>query len=140
MIREIRLSDAQSICDIYNEYIKNSTITFEEIPVPSEEMVEHIKAATMDYPWLVYEIDRKVVGYVYGRKWRERAAYRNSVEAGIYLHPEFTGKGIGSELMKEILRTLKEKSFHTVISGIAFPNPGKHCALRKIRFHESGTL
>lgn len=134
MIREIRLSDAQSICDIYNEYIKNSTITFEEIPVPSEEMVEHIKAATMDYPWLVYEIDRKVVGYVYGRKWRERAAYRNSVEAGIYLHPEFTGKGIGSELMKEILRTLKEKSFHTVISGIAFPNPASIALCEKFGF------
>jgi len=122
MIRQVCLSDAQSICNIYNEYIENSTITFEETPVTAEEMTKRIEEATRNYPWLVYETDKRVVGYVYARRWRERAAYRNSVEAGIYLHPEFVGKGIGTEMMKELLKVLKEKSFHVVISGIALPN------------------
>jgi phosphinothricin acetyltransferase len=134
MIRPVRLSDTQSICDIYNEYIKNSTITFEEIPVLSDEMVERIETVTENYPWLVYEVDEKVIGYIYGRRWRERAAYRNSVEAGIYLRPEFVGKGIGSEMMKNILKILKQKSFHTVISGIALPNPASIALCEKFGF------
>ncbi len=134
MIRPVRLSDTQSICDIYNEYIKNSTITFEDIPVLSDEMVERIETAIQNYPWLVYEVDEKVIGYIYARRWRERAAYRNSVEAGIYLRPEFVGKGIGSEMMKDILKTLKEKSFHTVISGIALPNPASIALCEKFGF------
>ncbi|MFZ1080951.1 MAG: N-acetyltransferase family protein [Candidatus Kryptoniota bacterium] len=134
MIRSVGLSDAQSICDIYNEYIKNSTVTFEEIPVLLGEMMGRIEAATKNYPWLVYETEKKVVGYIYGRSWRERAAYRNSVEAGIYLHPEFIGKGIGSELMKHILKILKEKSFHAVISGIALPNQASVALCEKFGF------
>ncbi|MGO9480250.1 MAG: N-acetyltransferase family protein [Candidatus Kryptoniota bacterium] len=134
MIRPVRLSDAQFICDIYNEYIENSTITFEEIPVSLDDMMERIENVIRSYPWLVYEVDKEVVGYIYGRMWRERAAYRNSVEAGLYLRPDFIGKGIGSEMMDEILKTLKEKSFHTVISGIALPNPASVALCEKFGF------
>jgi len=134
MIRSVILPDAQSICDIYNEYVKNSTITFEEIPVPLEDMVERIKAVTVGYPWLVYEVDEKVVGYTYGRKWRDRAAYRNSVETGTYLDQKFIGRGIGAELKKELLKILKEKSFHAVISGIALPNPASIALNEKFGF------
>jgi L-amino acid N-acyltransferase YncA len=134
MIRPVLLSDTQSICDIYNEYVKNSTITFEEIPVPMEEMKGRIEVATQNYPWIVYEIDDKVVGYTYGRRWRDRAAYRNSVETGIYLDSKFVGRGIGTALKKELLRILKERSFHAVISGIALPNTASVALNEKFGF------
>ncbi len=136
MIRSVRLSDAQSICDIYNEYINKSAITFEEVPVLPEDMAKRIEAVIDDYPWLVYEIGGRVAGYIYGRKWRDRAAYRNSVEAGIYLHPDFTGKRIGTELMKEILKLLKEQSFHAIICGVALPNPASVALCEKFGFHK----
>lgn len=136
MIRSVLLSDAQSICDIYNEYVLNSTITFEEIPVPVNEMKSRIETATKEYPWLVYEINRKVVGYAYGRRWRERAAYRNSVETGMYISSTFVGKGIGSKLEKRLLSILKEKSFHAVISGIALPNPASVALCERFGFEK----
>ncbi|HUI29437.1 MAG TPA: GNAT family N-acetyltransferase [Candidatus Acidoferrales bacterium] len=134
MIRIVGLSDAQAICDIYNEYVKNTSVTFEEIPVPLDEMMGRIKTAMQNYPWLVYEIDGKVVGYTYGRTWRDRAAYRKSVETGTYIDSRFIGKGIGSQLKKELLRILKEKSFHAVISGIALPNPASIALNEKFGF------
>ena len=134
MIRAAKLSDAQDICDIYNEYVRNSTITFEEIPVSIDEMKGSIEMTTRVYPWLVYEEDGKVIGYTYGRRWRERAAYRNSVETGTYLNSSHLGKGIGTELKKELLKILKERSFHTVISGIALPNPGSVALCEKFGF------
>ncbi len=136
MIRPVRLSDAKSICDIYNGYIEKSTATFEEIPVTPEEMRSLIEVTTQNYPWLVCDIDGKVVGYTYARKWRDRSAYRKSVETGTYLDPHFTGQGIGSELKKELIENLKDKSFHVVISGIALPNPASIALCEKFGFNK----
>ncbi len=134
MIRAVRLSDALAICDIYNEYIVNSTITFEEIPVSVKEMTGRIESIIRTYPWLVYEDGGKVVGYAYARKWRERDAYRHTVEIGMYLDAKFVGRGIGTDLKKELLARLKEKLFHTVICGIALPNPASVALCEKFGF------
>ena len=134
MIRTVLLSDAEVICDIYNDYVLHSTITFEETPVSAEDMKSRIEVSTRNFPWLVYEIDGKPVGYTYGRKWRDRAAYRNTVETGTYLDSRFTGRGIGAELKGELLRMLRERSFHAVISGIALPNPASVALNEKFGF------
>lgn len=123
MIRSVRTSDAAAVSSIYNEYIKTSAATFEEDPVPAEAMAGRIKSVTRNFPWLVMEEDGAVVGYTYARKWRDRAAYRYTVETGTYLDPRFTGKGIGTKLKKALLDELKARGFHTVISGISLPNP-----------------
>ncbi len=123
MIRQVLLSDAQVICDIYNVYVTETTVTFEETPVTRVEMARRIEEATEIASWLVYEKNGNVVGYAYGRKWRDRAAYRHSVETGMYLHPDYRGRGIGTEMKSALLEKLREKSFHIVISGIALPNP-----------------
>ena len=136
MIRPVLLSDANSICDIYNEYIENSTITFEETAVTTNEMTRRIEEATKDYPWLVCEVDGKVIGYTCGKRWRDRAAYRKSVETGIYLDSNFLGRGFGTMLKKEILEILREQSYHAVISGIALPNPASVALNEKFGFEK----
>lgn len=134
MIREVKLTDAEAICDIYNEYIKSSTATFEEVPVSPEDMAGRIDTITKEYPWLVYEGDGTVIGYTYARKWRDRASYRNTVETGTYLDSRFLGKGIGSELKRALLGELKARGFHTVISGISLPNPASVSLNEKFGF------
>lgn len=123
MIRSARTSDAAAISSIYNEYIRTSAATFEEDSVPAEAMAGRIKSITRNFPWLVMEEDGAVIGYTYARKWRDRAAYRYTVETGTYLAPGFTGKGIGTKLKKALLDELRARGFHTVISGISLPNP-----------------
>lgn len=134
MIRSVRTSDAAAICDIYNDYIKTSTATFEEEPVSVEEMMERINSITRDFPWLVVEVDGAVVGYTYARKWRDRAAYRHTAETGTYLDARFTGKGIGTRLKKSLLDELKARGFHVVISGISLPNPASIALCENFRF------
>ncbi len=122
LIRQVKLSDAQAICDIYNEYVLHSSVTFEETPVKPAEMAQRIEDATKIAPWLVYEDGEAVVGYTYGRKWRDRIAYRHSIETGTYVHIDHLRGGIGSQLKSELLRLLREQAFHAVISGVALPN------------------
>lgn len=134
MIREVRISDAAPICDIYNEYIRTTTATFEVTAVSTEEMVRRIETITADYPWLVCEDKGVVVGYTYARKWRERASYRRTIETGTYLDGKFTGKGFGTLLKRALLDELKVRGFHAVISGIALPNPASVALCEKFGF------
>ena len=134
MLRDAEPSDGDAICSIYNEYILNTTITFEETPVQAEEMASRIRLVTQSYPWLVYEKDSRIVGYAYAGKWKERSAYRYSVETAIYMDSRHVGKGIGTQLMKELLNRLKAVSLHSVISGIALPNPASIALCEKLGF------
>lgn len=122
MIREVKLSDGLKISDIYNYYILNTTVTFEKEKVSTNEMENRITDLTKKFPWLVYEKDKKVIGYAYASAWRVRAAYKYSVEITVYLENGLSGKGIGTELYTELLIRLKNLGMHGVIGGIALPN------------------
>jgi len=131
MLRPVRPDDAPSIAEIYNHYILNSPATFEEVSLGPGEMRQRILETTQAYPWFVCEEDGEILGYCYGRKWRERAAYRHSVEVSVYLHPSAAGKGRGSALFEALLAGLRSRRFHSVIGGVALPNPSSVALLEK---------
>lgn len=136
MIRKANLSDASDICTIYNKYIEGTSITFEEEPVTEDEIRSRIKEITRHHPWLVYEKDGKVTGYTYASRWKERSAYRYAVETGIYINESYTGQGIGTELKGALIAKLKEQSIHSIISGIALPNPASIALCEKFGFEK----
>ncbi len=144
MIRTVQKIDAEAICRIYNPYILNSTITFEEQPVSIEEMTSRIEETTSALPWLVEEEAGRIRGYAYASKWKGRCAYRYAVESTVYLDPSATGHGLGSSLYRDLLECLRQKGLHTVIGGIALPNPAsvalhEHFGMTKVaHFKEVG--
>ena len=85
MVRAVKDADVARITEIYNHYILNTLITFEEHSLSTEEILARIKSITTEYPWLVYEDNGRLVGYAYASRWKERSAYRHTVEAAIYL-------------------------------------------------------
>jgi L-amino acid N-acyltransferase YncA len=129
-IRPCSPDDAAQICAIYNHYVRETVVTFEETPVSDAEMAERIRATVSRLPWLVFEDDRGVVGYAYASPWKSRAAYRNSVEGSIYLAPDATGKGIGPKLYAALIDELKSRGLHSMIGGAAMPNDAS------VRLHE----
>ena len=130
MIRDVKIQDVFKILEIYNYYILNTSVTFEEDPVSSIDMEKRILEITEHYPWLVYENEGVVVGYAYASAWRVRKAYRHSVETTVYLQHGLSGKGIGTKLYSELLSRLSSQNLHGLIGGIALPNPAS------IRLHE----
>jgi len=63
MIREVTFDDIQQICDIYNHYIQNTIITFEENPVSYKEMKKRIVEITSSLPFFVYTENEEIIGY-----------------------------------------------------------------------------
>ena len=129
-IRPVNSDDAEAICAIYNHYVQNSTISFEEDGVSPTEMSRRIVDVTESLPWLVIENEGIVDGYAYATKWRARSAYRFSVEITVYLSPSAIGKGYGASLYANLMEQLATLGVHAVIAGIALPNE------KSIKLHE----
>ena len=123
MIRPATTADAAAICAIYNHYVLETTITFEEAAVTSTEMECRMRETLASLPWLVWEDGPTTRGFAYASKWKGRCAYRHSAEVTVYLDPKSVGQGIGSRLYKALLEELRVRHLHAVIGGIALPNP-----------------
>jgi L-amino acid N-acyltransferase YncA len=136
MIRTAITADAAAICAIYNHYVLETTITFEEAAVTSIEMESRMRETLTSLPWLVWEEGATIHGFAYASKWKGRCAYRHSAEVTVYLDPKFTGRGLGSKLYDALLIDLRQRTFHAVIGGIALPNPASIALHERLGFRK----
>ena len=139
-IRSATLDDARAIAAIYNPYIADTVITFEEQPVKAADMARRIAAILPRLPWLLLEQEGRVMGYAYASPWRERAAYRHAVETTIYLESRFAGQGMGKRLYDALLQELRKLGLHTAIGVIALPNPASVALHERCGFRKAGHL
>lgn len=136
-IRPCLASDAARICAIYNHYVRETVITFEEEPVSEREMAERIRDVTARWTWLVAEANGLVTGYAYASAWKTRSAYRFSVESTVYVDAEQLGRGIGTRLYRALLTGLRARSVHYVTGGIALPNPASVALHERLGFRKN---
>jgi len=129
-VRQVETGDCGAICDIYNHYIENTVISFEEEPLTVADMEQRVATCTATYPWLVCVEGDSVLGYAYANRWQVRCAYRQCVETTVYLDPGHLGKGCGKLLYAALLPRLTRQGLHTAVAGIALPNAAS------IRLHE----
>jgi phosphinothricin acetyltransferase len=137
LIRSATEQDGSAIAGIYNHYILNTVVTFEERAVSPGEMSGRILKVLGDsLPYLVAVEDGLVVGYAYATGWHERSAYRYSVETTVYLEAQHLGKRIGSHLYSALLAQLVERGMHVAIGGIALPNERSVALHEKLAFRK----
>lgn len=123
IIRMATLEDAEAILEIYNPYIQNTAITFEYLPLTVEEFQTRMKGIMAHYPYIVCELDGKIVGYAYTSTANVRAAYSWNCDASIYLDSSCHGKGIGSLLYKTLFLIMKEMGYYNVYALVTSQNP-----------------
>jgi L-amino acid N-acyltransferase YncA len=141
IVRSASATDAEAIARIYNYYIANTVITFEEEPVSAQAMAIRVaEVQGLSLPWLVAEAEGKVVGYAYASKWKVRSAYRYSVETTIYLEHGYEGRGTGTVLYAALLPILRARGIHVVIGGAALPNAASVALHEKLGFKHVATF
>ena len=124
MIRQVNEKDIAELADIYNYYIENTVVSYEEAVLGKEEMQDRVNAVLeAGYPWLVADEDGRLVGYCYAYAWNQRVAYRHTAEITVYLLPQATGQGWGTLLYQSLFEALKARGIRSVVGGIGLPNP-----------------
>jgi L-amino acid N-acyltransferase YncA len=120
-VRPAEVVDLPHIREIYNHYVMNSTVTFDEKPMTLAALRR--KFATIDklgMPFIVaVSPSGQILGYAYVYPWKEKAAYRYTVENSIYLGPASTGKGLGKVLLGELITRSKAAGIKEIIAVIA---------------------
>ena len=122
MIRRVELRNSKTIADIYNEYVIHSVATFETKPLKEGEMRSRIIEIFKNFPYWFYEIDDRVVGYCYAHPWKQRAAYKYTLENTVYVSPDYVGKGIGKALMRKLIEECRISGYHALIACITSGN------------------
>ncbi len=80
------------------------------------------KANVNNLPWLVVENNVGLVAYAYAAKWKERSAYKNSVEVTVYVDHKSVRRGLDKLLYAELFKCLATEDIHAIMVGIALPN------------------
>ena len=120
-IRAAVATDLPHIREIYNHYVMNSTVTFDEKPMTIVALRKKFAAVEkLGFPYIVAESPSgQILGYAYVYPWKEKAAYRYTVENSIYLGPASTGKGLGKVLLGELITRSKAAGVKEIIAVIA---------------------
>ena len=122
MIRIATEADVPEILAIYAPYIENTTITF-EYNVPSEAaFLQRFREITVQFPWLVWEENGKILGYAYGSAPFHRDAYRWCGEDSVYLLPEANGRGIRRSLCLALEKVLAFQGYQRIYALITAEN------------------
>jgi len=140
LIRLAQAEDAAALAAIYAPYVTDTRISFEEVPPEPEEMARRIEGSTPGlYPWFVAENEGKVCGFASSSPFRQRPAYRWTVETGIYLSADACGQGIGPNLLSRLLDTLLRQGFVAAIGAITLPNAPSVILHDRLGFAQVGT-
>ncbi len=140
MIRNASANDAESICNIYNYYIKNSIATFEESLVTPVEMASRINKTISRFPFLVAVEGKQVTGFAYATEWKPRAAYKFTVETSVYVDHLQTGNGFGKNLYLRLIEMLKKYGFKNAIGSISLPNEASIKLHEQLGFKKAGVF
>lgn len=130
-IRPYTPKDAQSILDIINYNILNSTALYDYQPRSLEQQIAIFEdKLRKGFPIIVAISNEKVVGFGFYSEFRFREAYKFTVEHSVYAAPEYIGKGVGKLLIEKLILLAKNQKLHTMIAVIDAENQSS------VEFHE----
>ena len=121
-IRLAEVTDAEAIRAIYNLEVTTATSTFDLVPRSLPEQRAWLEARSGAFSAIV-AVDESsgagaVVGFASLSPYKERAAYRTSVEDSVYVARDRNGEGIGRLLLTHVVEVARASGFHAVLARI----------------------
>jgi L-amino acid N-acyltransferase YncA len=119
-IRPAVVSDAAAIAEIYNREVAETTATFDLVERSLDDQRRWLSDRSGAFAAIVAVDDTTgaVVGFAALSPYKERAAYRTTVEDSVYVHRDFGGRGVGKRLMGHLIEVARASGFHTIIARI----------------------
>lgn len=135
--------DLPAMVEIYNYYIQNSVVTFDMEPMVLADWSAKFKwISDLGLPFIVAQSPSgQVIGFAYVAPWRQKAAFKRTVEDSIYLRPAAIGKRVGTKLLTELLILAKAAGVKEVVAVISDKGAESSIALHeRFGFKHQGHL
>jgi len=122
-IRLAAPEDAATILAIYNHEVENHTTTFDIVPRTLEGQQAWLADRSGAFAAVVATMPNRdgeptVVGFASLSPYKERAAYRTTVENSVYVSRDHGGLGIGRQLMDHLIDAARDSGFHSMVARI----------------------
>jgi len=122
-IRPAELGDAEGIAGVYNEAVLTTVATFDTEPRSLAEQRRWLRHHGPRHPVLVATSETEVVGWSALSAWSDRKAYDGTGEVSVYVRADWRGRGVGRQLLGEIVARADAAGLHTVLARISAGNP-----------------
>ena len=141
-IRASKAGDMGAIAEIYGYQVHNGLASFELLAPSVDEMTQRrADVIGRNFPYLVAELEGKVVGYAYASLYRTRPAYRHTLEDSVYVHKDFARRGIGKRLLNALIEACEKTGARQLIAVIGdSANKGSIKLHLACGFKRTGTL
>lgn len=109
-VRPATTDDLPQIREIFEHYVLNTVVSFlVQKPPPNYVASRFQESTSRNLPYLVAVDDHDdVVGYSYASAFRGfMLGYGHTVEISLFCHPQHTSKGIGSQMIRQLLEILR---------------------------------
>ncbi|REE81556.1 phosphinothricin acetyltransferase [Paenibacillus taihuensis] len=133
LIRRALSSDLASVLAIYNQGIEDRIATLEDKPKDESYMSQWFENHQGRFEVLVAEYAGEVIGWSAINQYSSRCAYDGVGDISIYIHRDWRGKGVGSQLLQKLEEAGRENKFYKFVL-FTFP----HNMLGQGLYHKSG--
>jgi phosphinothricin acetyltransferase len=124
-VRLAQLGDAVAIREIYNLEVTSATSTFDLVPRSLDDQEAWLRDRSGAFAAIVaVDGGGEVIGFASLSPYKERAAYRTTVEDSVYVRRDRMGEGIGTQLLGRLVDVARESGFHTVMARIEASGQG----------------
>ncbi len=118
-ITDAAAADLPGIQAIYAHHVLHGTGTFEDVPPALEEMQARLAAnREMGLAWLVARDESGLLGFGYYAPFRDRAAYRTTVEDSVYVREGVRGQGVGKAIVGALIERAQAAGFQQMLALI----------------------
>ena len=120
-LRPAVAADAEAIRSIYNHEVENTTSTFDLVPRSLEDQIrwQEDRSGAFSVVVAVAGPADEVVGFGALSPYKERAAYRTTVEDSVYVRRDLARRGVGRLILASLLDLAAESGFHAVMARIS---------------------
>lgn len=131
-----------AILAIFNHAIKTTTALYDYEPRPIESMTDWFAAKqTGGFPIIGLEGENgELMGFASYGKFRPQQAYLHTAEHSVYVHPDHRGKGLGRQLLAELINRAKAQGLHLLVGLIDSENATSIQLHKSLGFTHSGTI
>lgn len=140
IVRPATEQDAAALAEIYGDAVLHGFGTFEEDPPTAADM-DGRRRAVQDkgLPYLVAEIDGRVLGFAYAGPFRPRAAYRYTLEDSVYVSPDAKGQGVGRAVLSAVIEACETLGIRQLMAVIGDTGNAGSVGLHKaLGFEQTG--
>ncbi|HWP51400.1 MAG TPA: GNAT family N-acetyltransferase [Clostridia bacterium] len=133
---EAEVDDLRAMLALYNDHIAHTTALFDHEEIDVEEFKNRLYIHNDRYKTFCIYADNETAGFCFLSPFRKKIAYDKTVEIGLYLKPQFTGQGLGGEIVNYMEIVAKTNGFEMLVASVSGENLPSIKLFRKLNYEQ----